>query len=61
LPNPARAEISLIRPKPEVMHKFGNKVAAGDEPFAAGVAVMPATGPLQSDKTLSEKLAAEVG
>jgi pyruvate carboxylase len=47
----ARVEILFIGPKPEVMRKFGNKVAARDEAVAAGVAVMPATRPMPSDKT----------
>ena len=42
----AKAGIQFIGPSPEVMTTLGNKVAARNAAVAAGVPVMPATGPL---------------
>jgi pyruvate carboxylase len=42
----AEAGILFVGPTPEVMITLGNKVAARNAAVAAGVAVMPATGPL---------------
>jgi pyruvate carboxylase len=42
----AKAGIAFIGPSPEVMTTLGNKVAARNAAVAAGVPVMPATGPL---------------
>ena len=44
----AKAGIQFIGPSPEVMTTLGNKVAARNAAVAAGVPVMPATGPLPS-------------
>jgi len=41
-----RAGIAFVGPTPEVMTTLGNKVAAREAAAAAGVPVMPATGPL---------------
>jgi pyruvate carboxylase len=57
----ARAGIAFIGPKPQVMRTLGNKVAARNAAVAAGVPVMPATGPLPHDVEESKRLAAEVG
>ena len=57
----ARAGIAFIGPKPQVMRTLGNKVAARNAAVAAGVPVMPATGPLPRDVEESKRLAAEVG
>ena len=42
----AQAGIAFVGPTPEVMTTLGNKVAARNAAVAAGVPVMPATGPL---------------
>jgi len=64
-PEFAQAVISAgmrwIGPAPEVMRTLGNKVAARNAAVAAGVPVMPATGPLPSDATECRRLAVEVG
>lgn len=57
----AVAGIRFIGPKPEVMRTLGNKVAARNAAVAAGVPVMPATGPLPADLQESQKMAAAVG
>ncbi|WP_018151029.1 pyruvate carboxylase [Leeia oryzae] len=57
----AREGILFIGPKPEVMRTLGNKVAARNAAVAAGVPVMPATGPLPTDLATCQQLAAEVG
>ncbi|MCW5624377.1 MAG: pyruvate carboxylase [Burkholderiales bacterium] len=57
----AEAGIRFIGPKPEVMTTLGNKVAARNAAVAAGVPVMPATGPLPRDMAEVKKMAAEVG
>jgi len=53
--------IAFIGPKSDVMRTLGNKVAARNAAVAAGVPVMPATGPLPRELETSKKLAAEVG
>ncbi|WP_338052637.1 pyruvate carboxylase [Rhodocyclus purpureus] len=53
--------IAFIGPTPEVMRTLGNKVAARNAAVAAGVPVMPATGPLPADFKEAAKLAAEIG
>jgi len=55
------AGIAFIGPPPDVMRKLGNKVAAREAAVAAGVPVMPATGPLPEDMAEVKRLAAEVG
>jgi len=55
------AGITFIGPPPDVMRKLGNKVAAREAAVAAGVPVMPATGPLPEDMDEITRLAAEVG
>jgi len=51
----------FVGPSPEVMRKLGNKVAARDAAVAAGVPVMPATGPLPRDLAAATALAAAIG
>ena len=60
----AKAGIQFIGPSPEVMTTLGNKVAARNAAVAAGVPVMPATGPLprtllQPDAPAAQRAAAE--
>ncbi|NJA88264.1 pyruvate carboxylase [Rhodocyclus tenuis] len=57
----AKNGIAFIGPTPEVMRTLGNKVAARNAAVAAGVPVMPATGPLPADFAEAAKLAAEIG
>jgi pyruvate carboxylase len=63
----ARAGILFVGPTPEVMTTLGNKVAARNAAAAAGVPVMPATGPLPStgdevaDLAEARRLASDVG
>ena len=57
----ARNGIAFIGPTPEVMRTLGNKVAARNAAVAAGVPVMPATGPLPADFAEAAKLAAGIG
>ena len=57
----AQAGILFIGPKPQVMRTLGNKVAARNAAVAAGVPVMPATGPLPRDIQDCKRLALEVG
>ncbi|MBN9430210.1 MAG: pyruvate carboxylase [Burkholderiales bacterium] len=57
----AAAGIIFVGPTPEVMTTLGNKVAARNAAVAAGVPVMPATGPLPADLAEARKLAAEIG
>ena len=57
----ADAGIRFIGPTPQVMTTLGNKVAARAAAVAAGVPVMPATGPLPQDPAECARLAAEVG
>ena len=60
----AKAGIQFIGPSPEVMTTLGNKVAARNAAVAAGVPVMPATGPLprtllQPDAPAAQRAAAD--
>ena len=55
------AGIRWVGPPPDVMRGLGNKVAARELAQAAGVPVMPATGPLPSDEHEIRRLAAGVG
>ncbi|ODS99576.1 MAG: pyruvate carboxylase [Lautropia sp. SCN 69-89] len=57
----AAAGIVFVGPTPEVMTTLGNKIAARAAAVAAGVPVMPATGPLPADLTEVRRLAAAVG
>jgi pyruvate carboxylase len=57
----ADAGIVFVGPTPTVMRTLGNKVAARNAAVAAGVPVMPATGPLPREIEESKKLAAAVG
>jgi pyruvate carboxylase len=57
----ADAGIRFIGPTPQVMITLGNKVAARAAAVAAGVPVMPATGPLPQDLAECARLAAEIG
>ncbi|OIQ86043.1 2-oxoglutarate carboxylase small subunit [mine drainage metagenome] len=55
------AGLIFIGPSPEVMRRLGNKVAARALAEAAGVPVMPATGPLPADAAACHALADKVG
>jgi pyruvate carboxylase len=55
------AGLLFIGPRPETMAVLGNKVAARELAVAAGVAVMPATGPLPADVEESARLARALG
>ena len=57
----ADAAIRFVGPTPEVMTTLGNKVAARDAAVAAGVPVMPATGPLPHQLDEARAMAAEIG
>jgi pyruvate carboxylase len=57
----AAAGIIFIGPAPETMRQLGNKVAARTIAIAAGVPVMPATGPLPDDAAEIKRLAAGIG
>ncbi len=57
----ARAGIAFVGPSPDVMTTLGNKVAARQAAVAAGVPVMPATGPLPDDPAEVRRMAAAVG
>jgi pyruvate carboxylase len=57
----ARAGVRFVGPSPEVMTTLGNKVAAREAAVAAGVPVMPATGPLPDDLDASCDEAARIG
>jgi pyruvate carboxylase len=57
----AAAGIIFIGPRPETMRRLGNKVQARELAQAAGVPVMPATGPLPRDPAEAARLAAGVG
>ena len=57
----AKAGITFIGPKPEVMRQLGSKVEARNLAEAAGIPVMPATGALPYDEAAVEKLAEQVG
>ncbi|GAA4334562.1 pyruvate carboxylase [Variovorax defluvii] len=55
------AGIEWVGPRPEVMRKLGNKVAARNAAVAAGVPVMPATPPLSRDLEECKRLAVGIG
>ncbi len=57
----AQAGIAFVGPRPEIMRKLGNKVAAREIAQSAGVPVVPATGPLPDDPEETARLAREVG
>ena len=57
----AKAGITFVGPKPEVMRRLGSKVEARALAEEAGIPVMPATGPLPRDKAKAAQLAEEVG
>ena len=57
----ARAGIAFIGPSPEVMRKFGNKVASREIAQAAGVPVVPATAALPRDMDEVRRLAGDIG
>ena len=55
------AGIRFIGPGPELMRRLGNKVSARHEATQAGVAVLPATGPLPENIGETAKMAGEIG
>ncbi|CAA7619155.1 Pyruvate carboxylase [Magnetospirillum sp. LM-5] len=55
------AGLTFVGPSSDVMRLLGNKVSARNAAVAAGVPVMPATGPLPHDDQACLKLAADVG
>ncbi|MBE1236801.1 pyruvate carboxylase [Phaeovibrio sulfidiphilus] len=57
----AREGILFVGPPPDVMRVLGNKVSARDMAVRAGVAVMPATGPLSTDMAEVRKQAKAIG
>jgi pyruvate carboxylase len=57
----AQAGIAFIGPTPEVMTTLGNKVAARAAAQAAGVPVMPATGPLPRELEPAQAQAEAIG
>src|SRR4051812_9368667 len=57
----ATAGLTFIGPSAETMRRLGNKVAARELAVAAGVPVMPATGPLPDNEVAWRELAAEIG
>lgn len=57
----AKAGITFIGPKPEVMRTLGNKVAARKAAMAASVPVVPATDALPQDYEQAAAMAAQVG
>src|SRR6185369_12323218 len=57
----AKAGITFIGPKADVMRTLGNKVAARNLAVSVGVPVMPATGALPKDIAAAKAEAAKVG
>ncbi|MDP2479956.1 MAG: biotin carboxylase N-terminal domain-containing protein, partial [Candidatus Palauibacterales bacterium] len=57
----AAARLTFIGPPPEVMRRFGNKVAARHLAEAAGAPVMPASAPLPDDAAETARIAAGIG
>jgi pyruvate carboxylase len=57
----AAADVRFIGPAPETLAVFGNKVSARSLAASAGVAVMPASGPLPADPAACARVAAEIG
>jgi len=57
----AAAGIRFIGPEPETMRRLGNKVQARRIAEAAGVPVMPATGPLPADERSIGEMADAIG
>ena len=57
----ARASIAFVGPSVEALRTLGNKVAARALALAAGVPVLPGTGPLPHDLEHVDALAAELG
>ena len=57
----AAAGLTFVGPPPEVMRRLGSKLEARALAEAAGLAVMPATGPLPHGEAAMRRLAAEVG
>jgi pyruvate carboxylase len=55
------AGLTFIGPEAQTMRVLGNKVSARNLATAAGVAVMPATGPLPADPAACRSLAAGIG
>ena len=57
----AASGIAFVGPRPEIMRRLGNKVAAREIAQSAGVPVVPATGPLPRDADVAKRLARQVG
>ncbi|HEV2229924.1 MAG TPA: pyruvate carboxylase [Steroidobacteraceae bacterium] len=57
----AAAGILFIGPEPATMEALGNKITARGLAVSAGVAVMPATGPLPADLAECARLARSIG
>jgi pyruvate carboxylase len=55
------AGLTFVGPEAETMRVLGNKVSARNLAVTAGVAVMPATGPLPADPAACASLAAGIG
>ena len=55
------AGVAFIGPEADTLGTFGNKVQARELAVSAGVAVMPASGPLPADPTECARVAAEIG
>ncbi|HHY48698.1 MAG TPA: pyruvate carboxylase, partial [Alphaproteobacteria bacterium] len=55
------AGLTFIGPRPQTMRELGNKVAARNMAIAAGVPVVPATGPLPDDLDEVARMAAAIG